>query len=236
MSIIKITYLAILMTTLSACFEQPRDRRVVSSTREVSNPYQNNQPTGSVALPGSSSEDEEADNKAEDSGADTEDPNIEDIIPAEIKHCNWSMDGQTGFSNSNNTHLGAHTICQSQSSPVDIYIQLKNPISDAQVCLIPTYNSGTSSIYIGEPRCLMISDNKRIYKVTLLKNRQGYSSFSVTGVMAMKDKAFFYPPPFYQHVLSPDAFLFCSQFLDQYSDDSYCQSFKSVGQYVYKQF
>lgn len=235
MPILKITYLAILITTLTSCFEQPRDRRAVSSTRDQSNPYLNNRPSGSVALPGSGSSNE--DGQEEDNGdTDLDSPNLDEIIPEEIKHCSWSADGKTGFENSSNSHLGAHTICQSQNSEVDVYLQLKNPISDAQICLIPTYSSGSSSIYIGEPRCLMVNDNKRIYKVTLLKNRQGYSSFDVTGVMAMKDKAFFYPPPFYQHVLSPDAYLFCSQFLDQYGDDSYCQSFKSVGQYVYKQF
>lgn len=234
MSILKITYLAIIITTLTSCFEQPRDRRAVSSTRDTSNPYLNNRPSGSVALP---SKDNDNNDRDKDSGeVVNEGPNMDEIIPQEIKHCNWSADGQTGFENSSNSHLGAHTICQSQNSEVDIYIQLKSPVSDAQICLIPTYNSGSSSIYIGEPRCLMVNDNKRIYKVKLLKNRQGYSSFNITGVMAMKDKAFFYPPPFYQHVLSPDAYLFCSQFLDQYGDDSYCQSFKSVGQYVYKQF
>lgn len=236
MSILKLTYLLTFLIILTGCFEQPRDRRTVGSAQEYTNPYENNRPSGSVALPGSSDESENGEDDDEEGSTDIDNPNLDEILPDEIKHCNWSADGQTGFEKSSNSHLGAHTICQSQTNEVDIYLQIKNPISDAQVCLIPTYSNGNASIYIGEPRCLMVNDNKRIYKVTLLKNRQGYSSFSVTGVMAMKDKAFFYPPPFYQHVLSPDAYLFCSQFLDQYGDDSYCQSFKSVGQYVYKKF
>ncbi|MBT3584854.1 MAG: hypothetical protein HN509_08095, partial [Halobacteriovoraceae bacterium] len=158
-------------------------------------------------------------------------------IPSEISHCTWSTDGVNGFPAQSN-HLGAYSFCKSSdtNNPNDVYIQVQQPVSDAQVCIIPTSSSGSNSIYIGEPRCLMITEPQKIYKVTLLKNRPGFSTFPLSGAMIMKDKAYFYPPPFYQYVLSPDAYIFCSQFLDQYGDPSYCVSFKSVSQYIYHQF
>lgn len=230
-----------LLFTLSAallftgCFEQGRDRSTVQSTRNNSDIYANRTPSGgAIALPAEGSE--SGGSSEGGSGSGDSGTNFESLIPEEIKHCQWSADGITGFQLSSNAHLGPHTLCQSKTVNTDVFVQVKNPIVDAQVCIIPTYASNNASVYIGEPRCLMLNDNKKIYKVSLLKNRPGYGNFNVNGVMVMKDKAFFYPAPFYQHVLSPDAYLFCSQFLDQYGDPSYCNSFKSVGQYHYKAF
>ena len=159
-------------------------------------------------------------------------------LPDEIAHCQWSTDGSTGFSKSS-SHLGNYSLCQVNET--DIYIQLQTPVTDCQVCIIPTYNSSSSnlSIYIGEPRCIYITDATKIYKVTMLKNRSGYTNFSITGVMIMKDKMYAYGPPFgtpYINLLSPDAYLFCSNWLSQTGNSAYCQTFVSVGQYVYHQF
>lgn len=221
---------------LSSCFEQGRDRSTVQSTRDNSDIYANRAPSGgAIALPGSGANSGDS-TGGSSGGSGAEQDSFESLIPDEIKHCKWSEDGITGFEMSSNSHLGPHTLCQSKTTNTDIFVQVKNPISDAQVCLIPTYASNNASVYIGEPRCLMLNNNKKIYKVSLLKNRPGYGNFNINGVMVMKDKAFFYPAPFFQHVLSPDAYLFCSQFLDQYGDPSYCNSFKSVGQYHYKAF
>tara|TARA_R110000868_G_scaffold90968_6_gene252131 strand:+ start:2257 stop:2928 length:672 start_codon:yes stop_codon:yes gene_type:complete len=156
-------------------------------------------------------------------------------IPTEIDHCSWAPDGLNGFS-STSTHLGAYTVCQSKNSQTDLYIQVKNPVTNVQVCLVPTSSSGSSSVYIGEPRCLMLNDNKRVYKVTMLKNRPNFSQLPLNGVMIMKDEQHFYPYPFNQNALSPDAYVFCSQYLAQYGYGGYCESFKSVGAYTYKQF
>lgn len=156
-------------------------------------------------------------------------------IPPEINHCSWAPDGLTGFS-SNSTHLGEYTVCKSTSSETDLYIQIKNPITSVQVCLIPTSSSGSSSVYIGEPRCLVLNDNKRVYKVTMIKNRPNFSHLPLNGVMIMKDEQHFYPYPFNQNALSPDAYVFCSQYLAQYGYGGYCESFKSVGAYTFKQF
>src|SRR5690606_2827054 len=142
-------------------------------------------------------------------------------IPAEISHCSWAADGINGFS-TNSTHLGQFTVCKSSTTETDLYIQIKTPITNVQVCLIPVSNSNNSTVYIGEPRCLMLTDNKRVYKVTMLKNRPNFSTLPLNGVMVMKDEQHFYPYPFNQYALSPDAFIFCSQYLAQTNDAEYC--------------
>lgn len=156
-------------------------------------------------------------------------------IPAEISHCSWAPDGQNGFS-SNSSHLGAFTVCKSSSKETDLYIQIKTPVTNVQVCLIPTSSSGSSSVYIGEPRCLVLGDNKRVYKVAMNKNRPNFSHLPLNGVMIMKDESHFYPYPFNQNALSPDAYIFCSQYLAQFNYAGYCEAFKSVNAYVFKQF
>ncbi len=220
----KMISLLLIAITLVSC-DTARDRRTAysSSTYDTTGSYISNptSTTGTVTVGGS-------DSSTDDTSTD------ESTIPTEIAHCSWSEDGVSGFTESH-SHLGEYTLCQSTNKK-DVWIQVKTPITDSQVCIIPTHNSGSSSVYIGEPRCLMISDSKTIYKVTLYTNRTGYTNFSITGAMVMKDKAYFYPSPFYQYVLSPDAYIYCSQFLDQYNDSSYCSAFKSVGQYVFKVF
>lgn len=156
-------------------------------------------------------------------------------IPTEISHCSWASDGSTGFQ-SNHTHIGQYTLCKSVTDETDIYLQVKDNVSDTQLCLFPTTNDAGNSTYIGEARCLMVTDNKKIYKIKIYKNRPGFETKSLTGIMLMKDKAFFYPAPFYQYVLSPDAYLYCANWLAIYKDQSYCVAFKSVGQYIYHQF
>lgn len=156
-------------------------------------------------------------------------------IPQEISHCSWASDGLNGFS-SNSTHLGEFTVCKSSATETDLYIQIKNPITSVQVCLIPMSTSGSSSVYIGEPRCLVLSDNKRVYKVPMLKNRPYYSHLALNGVMIMKDEVHSYPYPFNKNILSPDAFIFCSEYLAQHRYEGYCDTFREVGAYVYKQF
>jgi hypothetical protein len=220
--------LIILLATIFTACDAPRDRRTAYSSRSNTSNSQFS-PSNSTGTSNTGS--------ATDTGDSTtgrEDTSTDSPIPDEIKHCQWSTDGSSNFAESN-SHLGQYTICQSTNKR-DVWIQVKTPITDSQVCMIPTHNSGSSSVYIGEPRCLMLSESKKIYKVTLYSNRTGYQNFSITGVMVMKDKSFFYPAPFYQYVLSPDAYIYCSQFLDKYNDPSFCNAFKQLGQYVYKSF
>lgn len=221
-NLIQLAFLIILVTAM-AC-EGPRNARsrrgATSDAFTDSNDYSN-----------SGNDDDDDGVTVIDDGTGT----TNSSIPQEIRHCQWSTDGTSGFQSSG-SHLGAYTACQSTTNETDIYIQLQSPVTDSQLCVIPTFNNGATSIYIGEPRCLSVVDNKKIYKVGLLKNRPGYTNFAISSVMILKDKAFFYPAPFYQYVLSPDAFIFCSNYLDQYRDSSYCQAFKSVNEYQFHQF
>lgn len=155
-------------------------------------------------------------------------------IPTHISHCTWP--GTSGGRyQSQHPHIGSYTLCQSTQKETDIYIQVQNPINDSTLCLIPTHQSGGKAIFIGEPRCLEVANNS-IYRIGLLKNRTGFSGFTINSVMVMKDRAHFFPAPFNQNLLAPDAYLFCSQWLDQYGDPSYCQAFDSVGQYIFHKF
>ncbi|OUR97799.1 hypothetical protein A9Q84_06255 [Halobacteriovorax marinus] len=219
----------ILLSLLIASCDAPRDRR--SAYNKTFNDNQSNTSTSGSAFGNNDSNSDDSTGTSTGGDTTTDTPNT---VPDEIKHCKWSADGESNFDESH-PHLGEHTICLSTNKK-DVWIQVKSPSSDGQVCVIPTHNSGTSSVYIGEPRCLMITNSKKIYKVTLYANRSGYQNFSITGAMVMKDKSYFYPAPFYQYVLTPDAYIYCSQFLDQYKDPTYCEAFKKVGQYIYKAF
>lgn len=160
-------------------------------------------------------------------------------IPSEIRHCQWSQDGLSNFSR-NHPHLsisesdptGGHfNLCQSQTNSKNIYIQVKTPINETQTCFLPTYYTGDKSTFIGEPRCLFLNNNQKIFKVDLIVNRNGYTGHPVQGVIIMKDKSYFYPPPYNQNVLSPDAYIYCHQML-ALSDPSYCQVFSQQAHFV----
>ena len=156
-------------------------------------------------------------------------------IPSEVSHCTWSADGISGYA-SNHATIGPYTFCKSSTTETNVFIQVKNPISDSYLCVIPTTNNDTKSTYIGEPRCVMATNPLTIYKITLMKNRAGYGSYALTGSMIMKDKYAWFPSPYYQNLLIPDAYLFCAEYLAQTGDSSYCYAFNTVGQFVYHQF
>ena len=234
--------LSLVVLFLLVSCDKPRDRRTAYRSKGLNNNeaftynYYNNEGDGGNNT-GSSGSNGTTGTNGDGGTTGTTGTNGENTqnLPNCSTSVSWSTDGSTGFDKTHN-HVGAYSFCRDQATDTDVYIQLQTPVTDAQVCVIPTYHSGNRAIYVGEPRCLVIQDNKRIYKLTLLKNRTGYQNFQITGAMIMKDKAFFYPAPFYQYLLSPDAFLFCSQWLDQTGDSSYCYAFDSVGQYVYHQF
>lgn len=230
----------ILLILLTSC-DQPRDRRTAyksngqNQNEALNYNYYNNNGSGG-SNDGSGGDNDGSDGSNGDGGTTgSSGENGASNLPPCSTNVSWSTDGNSGFDKTHN-HIGEYSFCRSQSSDTEVYIQVKNPILDAQICVVPTYHSGNRAIYVGEPRCLVIQENTKIYKLTLLKNRTGYQNFQVSGAMIMKDKSFFYPAPFYQYLLSPDAFLFCSQWLDQTGDSSYCFAFDSVGQYVYHQF
>ena len=156
-------------------------------------------------------------------------------IPSDASHCSWSTDGISGFT-SNHNHIGYYNICQSSSSNTTIYIQVKTPINDSNLCIIPTTSSGGSSTYIGEARCIHATSASQIYTIELYKNRVGYGNYSVSGVIILKDKAYWYPSPYNSYKLSPDAYFSCMNWLASYGDPSLCNAFEMVGEYLYNPF
>ncbi|MDC1174394.1 hypothetical protein OAT67_03315 [Bacteriovoracaceae bacterium] len=223
---------------ITSC-DAPRDRRVASQNGSTSNQSIFGDSSSSYYDSGDGSSSSSGSGSGSGSGSSSA-----VTIPSQINHCQWATDGETGFASSHK-HLspdedsssnGNYTVCKSTADEKDIYLQVKHPIDDAQVCIFPTYHSGSNSVYIGEPRCLLVDDNKKIYKVSVLKNRAGFTQYPVTGVMIMKDKAYFYDRPYYQEILSPDAYVFCSNWMAQFNDPSYCVEFKNKGHFVYKQF
>lgn len=226
-----------ILFALTSCFEARNRRAESSGTKNSTSQYN---PGGGLILPSSnggtsSNDDSGSDTTGSDDTVDGDGGDTRLQIPTEISHCQWSVDGNSNYA-FNSTHLGFLNICQATTSETDIYIQVKDPITDAQVCLIPNHTGSNGSVYIGEPRCLMLTSNMRIYKASLLKNRTNFQNLELNALMVMKDKAVFYPPPFYQYVLSPDAYLFCSQHLDRTGDPSYCEAFRERDQYYYHQF
>ncbi len=160
-------------------------------------------------------------------------------VPADAEGCTWSTTGNSGFAVTS-SDLGDYTICESSGADLAVYIQVKNPITSKPLCIIPTSHTqtqqGDSSTYIGEPRCVFINSSLEVYKVELYKNRIGYGSYPITGVMLMKDELEWYGSPYYQYLLNPDAYLFCQQWIGQTQDSSYCYAFDSAGNYTYHQF
>ncbi len=162
-------------------------------------------------------------------------------IPSEVSHCTWATTSSGTFTRDTN-HLGKINICQSKTNELNVYIQVKTPITSTKLCAIPMYEYSGKAIYIGNPRCSFLPDSG-IYKIPLLKNRDGnYSQYNVTAVMLIKDMKFNYPAPFatqynlYGTFNAVDAFLYCSQYLDRTGVATFCNAFNSINQHVYQSF
>ncbi|MFG1498993.1 hypothetical protein ABMA70_02205 [Halobacteriovorax sp. XZX-3] len=173
----------------------------------------------------------------DDSGSSTSNGSNANI-PSAIAHCSWSLDGQTGFANTSNSHLGPNTICQSRTNETQIYVQLKNPDTNSRVCVIPTSEASGNSIYLGSAQCKYINSSGTISLFNLTKNRDygRYQQFRINGVMVMKEKSYEFPSPFNRELISYDAYFMCSINVDLYNDRTYCDAFKSKGEYFYKSF
>jgi hypothetical protein len=161
-------------------------------------------------------------------------------IPLELRHCSFAMDGRNGFQHSAN-HVGAYTLCQPRNNGAavgnNVYLQMKTPINQGQLCLIPiTINSQGRSTFIGEPKCLMVTDPMQVYNISFSINRQGLSGATLRGAMIMKDVSLYFPAPFNQYLMNVDAYLWCMDYVDRTGDTSYCQSYDSVGQFVEHRF
>lgn len=159
-------------------------------------------------------------------------------IPADAKHCKFSTDGINGFAASS-SHLGAYTLCQSSSDKNTFYIQVKTPpvgpSGDVKICFIPHTTSGLDSIYIGNPMCGNFSDPKEVKKIIFEKHTQ-YANALINNVMFFKDTYYYYPM-YGKNVMTLDAYKDCVYRLSLTPRiTTYCESFKSVAQYVIQSF
>lgn len=206
--------------TLTSC-DSPRSQRRISST---SNSLSNNAATVNW--------------NDTNSGTSTPTPTptstSSTTIPSEASHCKFATDGASGFE-STSTHLGDYTLCQSSTDKNVMYFQLKTPPTntsgDISICLIPTASNGSNSIYVGNPMCGYFKDPKAVRKITFIKYAQ-YSNATINGVIFFKDLSWYY---YNGYMMTLDAYKTCMNML-AVGNSAYCEKFKSVGQYVYKQF
>ena len=160
------------------------------------------------------------------------------IVPADAKHCKFSKDGIDGFG-STSSHLGAYTLCQSSTDKSVFYVQVKTPPvgpnGDVNICFIPHTTSGSESIYVGNPMCGTFTDAKAVKKITFVKYSQ-YTNALINNVMFFKD-TFYYYPMYGKNVMTLDAYKDCMNRLSAVPKNvTYCNSFKSVGQYIIQSF
>jgi hypothetical protein len=167
---------------------------------------------------------------------DTTTPTTPSNIPADATHCKFSTDGINGFATTS-AHLGSYTLCQSSTDKTVFYAQFKTPPvganGDVSICFIPHTTSGSNSIYVGNPMCGTFTDPKSVKKITFVKYTQ-YSSALINNVMFFKDTYYYYPM-YGKNVMTLDAYKDCMARL-ALGVSTYCNSFKSVNQYVLQSF
>jgi hypothetical protein len=157
--------------------------------------------------------------------------------PTDISsNCSFSPDGTTSFTESTN-HVGQYNMCKSTANDNIVYFQIKTAPSDTsgnsvQLCFIPMTTSNGSSIYIGNPMCGYFTANT-IKKITFTKY-SAYSNAAINSVMFFKDTSYYYSA-FGAYTNTLTAFQACMNAL-YYGNATYCNSFKSTGQYVLKSF
>ncbi|MFP5384536.1 MAG: hypothetical protein ACLGHN_00560 [Bacteriovoracia bacterium] len=82
--------------------------------------------------------------------------------------------------------IGFFGVCQSSQDETSFKF---NPslTSTTRTCLIPTYKDGNgSSTYIGNPQCTLTTSNQ-VISGKLYKDRQGFSSYPLNGLIVMKE-------------------------------------------------
>lgn len=169
---------------------------------------------------------------------ETTTPTTPSNIPADATHCKFSTDGINGFA-STSAHLGSYTLCQSSTDKTVFYAQFKTPpvgpSGDVSICFIPHTTSGSESIYIGNPMCGTFTDPKSVKKITFVKYTQ-YSGALINNIMFFKDTYYYYPM-YGKNVMTLDAYKDCMARLSLVPKvTTYCNSFKSVNQYVIQSY
>lgn len=82
--------------------------------------------------------------------------------------------------------LGGVSICHSSVDETKIKVKFATTDQTDGTCFVPTHkNTDGTSIYVGVAQCTYHTTGQ-LLNGTLVKNRQGYSSASLNGVMIMK--------------------------------------------------
>jgi hypothetical protein len=101
-----------------------------------------------------------------------------------------------GFENcdiSNKYHtvdLGHFGLCQSSQAETTFKVRFSLESSQIRNCLIPTYKDAAgNSTYIGQPQCTYVQSASvnQVVNGMLYKNRPGFESFPLNGVIVMKE-------------------------------------------------
>jgi hypothetical protein len=159
-------------------------------------------------------------------------------LPTDINSsCVFSTDGTNNYSQSS-THAGSYNLCKSTTNDNDFYFQIKTAPVDlsgnsVQLCFIPMTTSGTNSIYIGNPMCGQFTNTTTVKKISFVKYST-YSNATINGVMFFKDSSYYYSA-FNGYTNTLNAFQTCMNAL-YYGNTTYCNSFKTTGQYVFQGF
>mgnify|MGYP007063383099 CR=1 FL=1 len=232
---IKTTFIVLFLSIMYSC-EKPRSRRptTLEDSKErfsYSPSYEMPQSINTNQIDTNDKGFDDKNNSDNSSTSSTENVSI----PQEISHCTWNLDGKTKLQY-NHQIIGDYTLCQASNDESTIWIQVSNPITDSALCFVPVTSDNNNSTYVGEPRCTYIYEQSKVYPIKLYKNRSGYYSYPINGVMVMKDKPVYFPQPFNMPKLVPDAYIFCMEYLARTGDGGYCESFDSAGQYINHQF
>lgn len=158
-------------------------------------------------------------------------------FPTDVNNCSFSSDGTNNYEKTSN-HLGAYNLCKSTSNGNTFYFQLKKlPVdgqgNSVQVCFIPMTTSGSNSIYVGNPMCGSFTNNTTVKTINFVKYTT-YANATINAVMFFKDTSYYYSA-FNGYTNTLNAFQSCMNAL-YYGNSTYCNSFKSTGQYVFQSF
>jgi hypothetical protein len=159
-------YLLSLILLVNACDVSTGNRRQIFNTPNGNafSAYPTPAPTSGVPIVGGS----------------TPTPSTSATSGAGFETCSLTPKGSNGS-------VGQVGVCQSSSDETQIKFQTTAADSSVRTCLIPTYkDSSGSSVYIGQPQCTLTEANK-IYLGKLYKNRTGFESYPLNGVIIMKE-------------------------------------------------
>lgn len=83
--------------------------------------------------------------------------------------------------------IGFFGLCQSTQNETLFRFKTSLSHQSVRICLIPTYkDSSGSSTYVGNPQCTLTSSGQ-VVSGQLYKDRAGFSSYQINGVIVMKE-------------------------------------------------